>query len=113
MRPIRTKPSWMHREHGRFLSHYAYWSERERRRVRVGSVTYLPLGSMAVEAGLGGAVAPAFPVVDVEVELEVNHFAVELYESVRVAVHGARRTERGMSVGREDCRWGWDEEEGE
>jgi len=65
----------------------------------VGCVTYLPLGSMTVEARLGGAVAPAFPVVDVEIELEVHHFPVELHESVRVAVHEARRAVKGMSVG--------------
>ena len=55
---------------------------------------------MAVETGLGGAVAPAFPVVDIEVELEVDHLSVELHESVRVAVHGAWRTEKGMLVGK-------------
>ena len=67
--------------------------------VWVGYVTYLPLGSMTVEAGLGGAVAPAFPMVDVEVELEVDHLPVKLYESVRVAVHEARGAVKGMSVG--------------
>lgn len=54
---------------------------------------------MTVEAGLGGAVAPAFPMVDVQVELEVDHLPVKLHESVRVAVHEARRAVNGMSVG--------------
>ena len=76
------------------------------------SATYLPLGGMAVEAGLGGAVAPAFPVVDVEVELEVDHLSRKLHESVWVAVHRTRRMGRGMRSERgEECRWGWDEEE--
>jgi hypothetical protein len=47
----------------------------------------LPLGSMAVEAGLGGAVTPALPVVDVEIKLEVDHLPVKLDESVWLAVH--------------------------
>ena len=77
-------------------------------------MTYLPLGSVAVEAGLGGAVAPAFPVVDVEVELEVDHLPGKLHKSVWVAVHRTRRMERGMWSGTgEECRWGWDEEEEE
>jgi len=54
-------------------------------------VTYLPLGSMTVEAGLGGAVAPALSVVHVEVKLKVDHLSVELYESVWVAFHRTRR----------------------
>lgn len=75
-------------------------------------VTYLALGSMTVEAGLGSAVTSAFPVVDVEVELEVDHLSGKLNESVRVAVHGTRRMERGMwSETGGECRWGWDEEE--
>ena len=53
--------------------------------------TYLPLGSMAVEAGLGGAVAPALSVVHVEVELKVDHLSVKLDESVRVVFHRTRR----------------------
>ena len=110
MEPTHTKPSWMHLEHGRFLSHCACWSEGGRGRGCV--MTYLPLGSMTVEAGLGGAVTPALPVVNVEVELEVDHFSVKLDESVWVAVHRIRRAGRGMWSGRgEVCRWGWDEEE--
>lgn len=48
---------------------------------------YLALGCVAVETGLGGTVSSAFPVVDVDVELKVNHLSVELDESVRVGVH--------------------------
>lgn len=59
-------------------------------------MTYLPLGSMTVEAGLGSAVTPALSVVNVDVELEVDHLSVKLDESVRVAVHRTRRAERGM-----------------
>ena len=79
-------------------------------------VTYLPLGSMAVEAGLGGAVAPALSVVHVEVKLEVDHLSVKLNESVWVAFHRTRRVERGVLLaGRgEGCVGrGWDEEEEE
>lgn len=60
-----------------------------------GSGTYLALGSMAVEAGLGGAVAPALSVVHVEVELKVDHLPVELGESYRVGVHGGERDVAG------------------
>ena len=91
MKWTRTKPSWIHLEHGRFLSHWMEL-EREDKRQGVGGcarVTYLPLGSMTVEAGLGGAVAPALSVV--HVELKVDHLSVELYESVRVAFHRTRR----------------------
>ena len=56
----------------------------------VGCTTYLPLGGMTVEAGLGGAVTSALPVVDVGVELEVDHFSGKLDESARVAIHRAR-----------------------
>jgi hypothetical protein len=38
----------------------------------------LPLGRVTVEAGLGSAVTPALPVVNVEVELKVDHFSVKL-----------------------------------
>ena len=62
-------------------------------------VAYLALGGMAVEAGLGGAVAPALSVVHVEVELKVDHLSVELYESVWVAFHRTRRVERGKGRG--------------
>lgn len=41
-------------------------------------VTYLPLGSMAVQTGLGSAVASALPVVDVEVEWELGHLSAKL-----------------------------------
>lgn len=62
-------------------------------------VTYLALGSMAVEAGLGGAVAPALTVVHVEVELKVDHLSVKLYESVWVAFHRTRKKARGRGGG--------------
>lgn len=60
-----------------------------------GLVTYLALGSMTVEAGLGGAVAPALTMVHVEVQLEVDHLSVKLYESVWVAFHRTRKRARG------------------
>jgi len=53
-------------------------------------VTYLPLGSMTVEAGLGGAVTPALSVVTVKVKLKVDHLSVKLDESVWLAIHGRR-----------------------
>ena len=59
-------------------------------------MTYLPLGGMTVETGLGGAVAPTLSVVNVEVELEVDHLSVKLDESVRVAVHGTQWAGKGM-----------------
>ena len=71
-------------------------------------MTYLPLGSMTVEAGLSSAVTPALPMVDVEVELKVYHFSVKLDQSVWVAVHRrwgrerwGERSEgkRGVSLG--------------
>ena len=77
-------------------------------------VTYLPLGSMAVEAGLGSAVTPALPVVDVEVQLKVDHLSVELNKSVRVAVHETRKGKTGNAVGKGGgvtLGMGWEEEE--
>lgn len=71
---------------------------------------YLPLGGMAVEAGLGGTVASALPVVHVEVELKVDHLSVELRESDWVGVHRTRRRGGGEGC---VCRWEWDEEEEE
>ena len=59
-------------------------------------MTYLPLGSMAVETGLGSAVTPALSVVHVEVQLKVHHLSVKLYESVWVIVHRTRRVKRGI-----------------
>jgi len=52
---------------------------------------------MTVEAGLGGAVAPALPVVYVEVELKVDHLSVKLYESVWVVFHRTRREGYGRN----------------
>ena len=98
MKSRRTKPSWIHLEHGRFLSHWVdtYWLGWVLRRERGDvCVTYLPLGSMAVEAGLGSAVAPALPVVHVEVELKVDHLSVELDESVWVVFHRTLREGSG------------------
>jgi hypothetical protein len=58
---------------------------------------------VAVEARLGGAVTPALSVVNVEVELKVDHLSVKLDESAWVAVHGTRQVERrngrGVSLG--------------
>ena len=76
-----------------------------------GVTTYLPLGSMTVEAGLGSAVSPTLPVVNVEVVLKVDHFSTKLDESVGVIVH--IELERGIvGKGREESVVGeWDEEE--
>ena len=98
MRKKRTRPSWMHLEHGLFLSHWMH-GQNEWKNGRGGRVTYLPLGSMAVEAGLGGAVAPALTVVHVEVQLKVDHLSVELYESVWVVFHRTRKRAGGDGGG--------------
>ena len=77
------------------------WTEE----VQVGVVrmTYLPLGSMAIHAGLGGTVAPTISVVNVEAELKVDYLSVKLDGSVRVAVHGTqwagKEMEGGMLLG--------------
>ena len=69
--------------------------------------THLPLGSMTVEAGLGSAVSSALPVVNVEVELKVDHFSTKLDESVGMIVHRTREMEKGRwSKGERGwCRW--------
>jgi len=88
MKSRRTKPNWIHLEHGLFLSHCMHVSEKMR---QTGggktAVTYLPLGSMTVKARLSGAVTPALAMVDVEVKLKIDHFSVEVNESVRVIIH--------------------------
>jgi hypothetical protein len=66
---------------------------------------------MTVEAGLGSAVSPALPVVNVEVELKVNHFSTKLDESVGMIVHIELGRDMGRKGREEGCRWGWDEEE--
>lgn len=69
---------------------------------------------MTVEARLGSAVSPALPVVNVEVELKVDHFSTKLNESAGMIVHRTRKEKGryGPEKGREGwCRWGWDEEE--
>jgi hypothetical protein len=48
---------------------------------------------MTVKAGLSSAVSPALPVVNVEVELKVDHFSAKLDESVGMIVHRTRRME--------------------
>lgn len=65
-------------------------------------MTYLPLGSMTVKAGLSGAVTPALAMVNVEVELEVDHFSVELNESVRVIIHVTGESKREVLAGRRE-----------
>jgi len=69
MKSRRTKPSWIHLEHGLFLSHCMHVLEKMRGQAGGGKagVTYLPLGSMTVKARLSGAVTPALAMVDVEV----------------------------------------------
>lgn len=42
---------------------------------------------MTVKARLSGAVTPALAMVDVEVKLKIDHFSVEVNESVRVIIH--------------------------
>jgi hypothetical protein len=68
---------------------------------------------MTVQAGLGSAVTPALPVVNVEVKLEVDHLSVKLDESVGMIVHRPVKAERCVwSEGREEDVVGdWDGEE--
>ena len=55
---------------------------------------------MAVKAGLGSAVSPALPVVNIEIQLEVDHFSAKLNESVGMIVHRTRKIEYGIWSGR-------------
>ena len=65
---------------------------------------------MTVEAGAGGAVTPALPVVGVGVELKVDHLSGQLGESDGVGIHGARKVASRMRSGGSYC-WGWNKEE--
>ena len=72
--------------------------------------TYLPLGIMTVEAGLGSTVTPTFPTVDVEVELDVGYVFRNLHELVFMTFQRTRRRERGMwSETGEEHHLGWRE----
>ena len=70
-------------------------------------VTYLPLGSIAIEMGLGGVPS----VVHIEVGLKVDHLSVKLYESVGRVYNKTREMEGGVvRRGGKRYRWGWDGE---
>lgn len=90
----RTRPSWMQRWQGRFLSHC---SKMRTRRGEQGKTDFA-FGGVAVETGLCGAVAPALAVI-VYGEVEIHDFAFELDGREGVRGHGDRERKKEVLCG--------------